>query len=78
MYKLFSISFFVFFFSAVSTLAEKINKIQIFGNDRVARETILIYGDIEKDTEYEITKINDLTKKLYATGFFSNISRALI
>ena len=54
--------------------AEVINKVEISGNERVSKQTIVIYGDIKKDINYDSKEVNDLTKRLYSTGFFSNIS----
>ena len=62
------------FLSKSILYAEIINKIEILGNERVSKQTIMIYGDIKKDINYDSKEVNDLTKRLYSTGFFSNIS----
>ena len=64
----------VLFLSKSILYAEIINKIEILGNERVSKQTIMIYGDIKKDINYDSKEVNDLTKRLYSTGFFSNIS----
>ena len=64
--------FFVFFIS--NSYSEIVNKVQIEGNERVTKETIVIFGDIKVGFNYESNDINLLIKKLYATKFFSNVS----
>ena len=67
--------FFVFFGLGVSNLySEIVNKVQIEGNERVTKETIVIFGDIKIGSNYESNDINLLIKKLYETKFFSNVS----
>ena len=63
-------------FGSVSK-AEIVKKIDIKGNDRVAQETIVIFGDILLGKDYTSSDINILIKKLYDTSFFSNISVTL-
>lgn len=66
------ITFFLFSFSYSN--AEIVKKVEVKGNERISLETIVIYGDIEIGSNYEIQDINLLIKKLYATKFFSTIS----
>ena len=54
-----------------------INKVEIQGNERITKETIIIYGDIVIGSDYETSDLNLLIKKLYETTFFSNISAEL-
>jgi len=54
-------------------LSEKINKIKIIGNERISDETVIVYGDIKKDLDYQPSDINLLIKKLFDTKFFSDI-----
>ena len=73
--------FFVFslFFLSFSfkSSAEVVNKVEIQGNERITKETIIIYGDIKIGSDYETSDLNLLIKKLYETTFFSNISTEL-
>ena len=64
--------FFVFFIS--NSYSEIVNEVQIEGNERITKETIVIFGDIKVGFDYESNDINLLIKKLYATKFFSNVS----
>ena len=71
------INIFVILFSiflTVDSYAEIVKKIDIKGNDRIASETIVVFGDIVVGKNYEDKDINLLIKKLYETTFFSNIS----
>ena len=65
---LFSISF------ASLLKAEKLNKIVISGNERISDETLIVYGEIEKNKDYTQEEINNIIKNLYDTKFFSKIS----
>ena len=53
--------------------AEKVEKVEIQGNERISLETIIIFGDVKLGDNYETADINTLIKKLYETNFFSNI-----
>ena len=79
--KIFIKIFFVFslFFLSFSfkSSAEVVNKVEIQGNERITKETIIIYGDIKIGSDYETSDLNLLIKKLYETTFFSNISAVL-
>ncbi len=54
--------------------AEKLKDFIIEGNSRVSNETILIYGKIKRGDQISEKKINEITKNLYSTNFFSNVS----
>ena len=54
--------------------AEKITDVVIDGNSRVSEETIFIYGKINKGDEVSEMKINEITKNLYSTDFFSDVN----
>ena len=76
--KRFIKSFFIHFvflgFFISNGFAEIVNKVQIEGNERVSKETIVIFGDIKIGSNYESSDINLLIKKLYETKFFANVS----
>ena len=54
--------------------AEVLKKAEVYGNERIGIETIIVYGGIEKGKDYSQEDINDVIKKLYDTKFFSKIS----
>ena len=74
-------AFFIILFACFTfsySQAEVVKKITVEGNDRIALETIVVFGDIEIGKNYESKEINLLIKKLYETDFFSDISVELI
>ena len=76
MYKIIKSVLVVLFFSALFNLklyAEVVKKIEIQGNERISSETIILFGDISTDKDYNSSDINNLIKKLYETSFFSNL-----
>tara|TARA_B100001063_G_C16763182_1_gene557114 strand:+ start:126 stop:2375 length:2250 start_codon:yes stop_codon:yes gene_type:complete len=57
-----------------SVLAEIITNINVEGNQRISKETIVVLGDIKLNQNFDNIKLNDTLKKLYETNFFGNIS----
>ncbi len=74
--KIFIILSFLFIFSNLQ--ADKVNKIIIEGNKRIADETIKIYGDIKLDKDFNENEINKVLNNLYSTNFFENIEINLV
>ena len=70
--KIFIILFFLII--SVPVRSEIIKDVIIDGNSRVSNETILIYGNIKKNEDASETKINQITKDLYSTDFFSEVN----
>ena len=56
-----------------ASYAEIVKELKIEGNNRISKETIIVFGDIQISEDYNNQKINDLIKKLYETNFFSYI-----
>ena len=71
------LTFFIIIFSFKTLNAEVLKKIEIKGNERISKETIKVYGDININEEINSSKINDIIKKLYSTNFFENINISL-
>jgi len=66
--------FFLFFASfSFNANSEVVNKINVVGSDRISKETIAVFGDIQIGENYENSDISLLIKKLYDTTFFKNI-----
>ncbi len=72
--KIFIVTVLFFLFLGMKAYAEIVNKIALEGNERIALETIVVFGDIKIGENYEREDVNLLIKKLYDTSFFSNIS----
>ncbi len=66
-------SFFFYIFVITISFAEIVKKVEVVGNIRVSPETIVLFGDIRLNEDYNSQKINELSKKLYDTNFFSYI-----
>ncbi len=64
-------SLFFFIFVITISYAEIVKEIKVVGNVRVSSETIVMFGDIRLNEDYNAQKINELTRQLYDTDFFS-------
>ena len=51
--------------------AEIVKEIKVVGNVRISSETIVMFGDIRVNENYNVQEINELTRQLYDTDFFS-------
>ena len=73
MIKKILIQIFLVIFSANILIAEEIKKILIDGNKRITDNTIIVFSGINIGDQVNVDDLNDITKKLYETNFFSNI-----
>ncbi|WP_440651322.1 outer membrane protein assembly factor BamA [Candidatus Pelagibacter sp. HIMB1495] len=67
---------FLFFFNIQFSLADSNNllkKISIEGNDRISKETIILFADIKINETINNEKLNVFLKNLYETNFFKDI-----
>src|SRR6056300_1551831 len=64
----------IYCFLFTSSLSEIIRDVIVEGNNRISKQTIITYGNIQLNTNYDNEKINDVLKNLYSTNFFENIS----
>ena len=53
--------------------SEIVKKIEINGNDRIPKETIKIFSNIDIDDDVNDDEINNILKNLYETDYFSSI-----
>ena len=60
--------------SSFKTYGEVINEIKVINNDRISKEAILVFSNIEKGKDYSQNDLNEIIKELYNTNFFSNVS----
>jgi len=56
-----------------SVNAEKIDKINVSGNERISKDTIVIFGEIDLNDDFDDNIINNILKNLYNTNFFQDI-----
>jgi len=75
--KIFSFIFLFFIFFNSISYSEVVEKVEIKGNERISKETIVVFGDISVGKDYSISDVNSLIKKLYNTYFFSDISASI-
>ena len=72
--RIFAFSILLLFVSSLKSYSEIINKIEIKNNNRISKETIITYGQIELNKNYEQKDLNLILKNLFDTNFFKNIS----
>ena len=53
--------------------AEIIKEIIIEGNNRVSKETIKVYGEIQINKDISESEINNILENLYSTDFFEDV-----
>ena len=67
----------IIFFVNTDVRSEVVSKISIEGNSRISDETIILFGEIEKNKDYSSKQLNEIVKKLYLTEFFKKIELSL-
>jgi outer membrane protein insertion porin family len=70
---LLKINFFIFIFFSTS-FAEMIKSIEITGNKRLSEASILLFGKIENNKDYNNQDLNSILKNLYETDFFKQVN----
>ena len=73
MFRTVVIFIFTILFASYSYASETKNKIEINGNERISKETIIIYGNIKQDEALNEAQINEILKNLYETNFFEDV-----
>ena len=72
--KLFAATIVGLLFLVTTAKAVVINNIKVNNNERITKETILTYGNIKLNKEYNQKQLNKIIKDLYETNFFKKIS----
>jgi len=62
-----------FFYFTFNVNAEILENIEITGNKRISKETIMVLGDISPNKDLNKDDLNNSFKKLYETNFFKDI-----
>ena len=65
--------FFLILLFTASSYSAIINSIDITGNKRLSRESILMFGNIDINKNYSNEDLNIILKDLYQTDFFKQI-----
>ena len=64
----------IFFLLSTKSIAEKVNSIDVVGNDRISKDTIILFSKISKNDEIiNKNQLNEIFKDIYSTNFFSNV-----
>ncbi len=63
----------IFLLLTASVSAEKIDTIEVEGNKRISKESIIIFSEIEPGLDYTNDIGNNSLKKLYDTNFFEKV-----
>jgi len=72
--KLYTLVFIIFYFFYSNTYANNISQIKILGNQRISENTIKTFLPVEIDQSINDKLINEITKELFETNFFKNVS----
>ena len=77
MQKIILYSVLLFLFLTKLSLATVINKIEVKGNTRITKESVIVFGNIKLNTDINDAELNLILKNLYATDFFENIDLSI-
>ena len=55
-------------------LSEKVNSIEIDGNQRVSKDTIIMLSEVKKGQDISSDDLNDILKNIYNSNFFETVS----
>ena len=75
--KFFLINCILFFFTSIS-LSEIISDIKVNGNKRISKDSIIVFGQINYDRNYNQDELNSILKNIYDTNFFKKIELNLV
>ena len=65
-------TFFLLFFSNILSATNILN-VEINGNERITKETIILFGQIDLNNDINGNELNTILKNLYETNFFEDI-----
>ncbi len=74
MLKILLLAFFIINLFLNHARSEIVENIDVIGNERISKDTIILFGNIDKNLNFNENHINQILKDLYETGFFENIS----
>ena len=64
---------FITFFTKLC-LADVITKIEVNGNKRITKETVILFGNIKLGSDINDENLDKILKRLYETNFFEDVS----
>ncbi len=68
----------IYLFFITNGYAKKINNVVVSGNERITKETIVIFGKININEDFDRVKINKILKNLYDTNFFEDVKISIV
>jgi len=71
--KIFKVNLLVLFIASIS-LSEIITDINVDGNKRISKESLIVFGDISKGSDYTQGDLNNILKKIFETNFFKDVN----
>ena len=69
-------SFLLLFLNSV--FADVVKKVNVSGNERISKETIILFGEIDLNSDFSDQTINEILKNLYDTNFFEDIKISIL
>lgn len=76
MIKFINSLFFIFFIFINFSLAETVKRIEVNGNERISKETIIMFSSVQINDELDDIKLNNILKNIYNSNFFDDVSIA--
>ena len=73
MHKSLTLIILLFFLLSKTVFAETIDKIEVNGNERISKETIILFGEIDTNSRIDEDELNKILKNLYKTNFFKDV-----
>jgi len=77
MFKFISIIFCIILFTFKAN-SDVVKNIEVKNNNRVSKDTILIFSKIDIGKDYSENDLNIIIEDLYKTDFFSNVSLEIV
>ncbi len=74
--KILSINIFLIFLASF-TFAEIVKNIDVTGNKRLSKESIIVFGNIVINEDYNDKKLNTVLRDLYNTDFFKDVKLSI-
>ena len=73
MFRKFFLAHIILLLLLKSVNAEKVERIDFSGNERITKESLIIFGRIDLNDDFNEEKLNNIIKNLYDTNFFEDI-----
>ena len=74
--KILSINIFLIFLASF-TFAEIVKNIAVNGNKRLSKESVIVFGNIVINEDYNDKKLNTVLRDLYNTDFFKDVKLSI-